>query len=111
MAKVVNGVVQHVHRVESASAMERPTTLLIGLDQRYQNIELVTLRGTFRCPQSFSISASATRWSLSVRIGRMFIFSISRKGIDSAVSHKALELKQPVNVTPPVVAPPSSRRF
>ena len=62
---------QHIHRVEPAPAPEGPTPSLIGLDQRGKNIELIAPGVPMGAPQSFSISARALRWSLSVRIGRI----------------------------------------
>jgi hypothetical protein len=37
---------QHIDRVKPPTALERPTPLLIRLDQRDENVELITLR----CP-------------------------------------------------------------
>src|SRR5437762_11261004 len=41
VAELVNGVAQHIDRVEPPKAPERPSPLLVGLDQGRENIELV----------------------------------------------------------------------
>src|SRR5258708_27867932 len=35
---------QHIHRVKTTPALERPAPLLIRLDQRHENIELIAFR-------------------------------------------------------------------
>jgi hypothetical protein len=78
VTEFLNRIVQHVHRVKPPPALERPAPFLIRLDQRHENVELVTLCRPMGAPQSFSISASAARWSLSVRIGRICMVAPSK---------------------------------
>jgi hypothetical protein len=42
MAELVNRAMQYINRVEPAPTADGPAPLLIGLDERYKDIELVT---------------------------------------------------------------------
>ena len=76
VAEFLDRVKQHIDRVKAAPALEWPAPLLIRLDQRHKNVELVACWRSNGRTQSFSISASAARWSLSVRIGRICMIAL-----------------------------------
>src|ERR1700739_2933030 len=44
VTEFLDRIVQHIHRAKSPPALERPAPFLIRLDQRHENVELVTLR-------------------------------------------------------------------
>src|SRR5712672_3818234 len=52
MTEFLDRIMQHIHRVKTTPALERPAPLLIRLDQRHENVELITLwRATGRAPK------------------------------------------------------------
>src|SRR5260370_8406784 len=44
MTEFLNRIMQHIHRIKATPALERPSPLLIRLDQRHENVELVAFR-------------------------------------------------------------------
>src|SRR5258705_3931853 len=44
MTEFLNRIMQHIHRVKATPALEWPWPVLIRLDQRHENVELVAFR-------------------------------------------------------------------
>ena len=85
MPKLVDGIPEHIDRVESLVDFDRPSLGLIDVDEGKQHIELVAVVGALRrAPLGFDLSERRAV-ILCARIGRMSIMLSSKPRNDDCV--------------------------